>query len=328
MPRALVTGITGQDGWYLTELLSNDGFDVYGLVTPGDPARVPPPATVVTGDLADGDSLARAVALAAPDEVYNLAGLSSVAESWSLPERVADINGVGVVRLLHALAAATRESAPNGGGVRFVQASSAEIFAGSPPPHDERSTVSPTTPYGAAKAFAHHCVGVYRSTGVGASSAILYNHESPRRPEHFVTRKISRAVARIACGSTDQLVLGNLDARRDWGHARDYMRALTLMARHRDPSDFVVASGVSHSVEDFVAEAFACIGVSDWQRHVRVDDTLARPSDAAEQRGNPAKAREVLGWQPEVSFEELVGEMVAADVAALQGSPQDFPRKP
>ena len=241
--------------------------------------------------MADRASLDRALDLQAPDSIFNLAGMSSVAESWRWPDAVGDINGVGAVRLLAEVALRAR----HGRSPRVVQASSAEIFAGSVPPHDERTALAPTSPYGAAKAYAHLAVGVYRSTGLSASSAILYNHESPRRPEHFVTRKISRGVARIAAGSHEQIPLGNLAARRDWGHARDYMRALTMIAAHPLAQDFVIATGRTHSVEDFVEAAFAQIGVTDWRRYVRVDDTLARPSEAHEQRGDAAKAHALLG---------------------------------
>lgn len=311
MARALITGVTGQDGWYLSELLLEQGHEVFGLVLDGDAAVLPPGVEPLSGDLGDADSLSAALAACVPAEIYNLAGISSVAESWHRPERVADINGVGVVRLLHAARTLAERT---GQAVRIVQAGSAEIFGDAPPPQDERTLISPTTPYGAAKALAHHAVCVYRGAGLGASSAVLYNHESPRRPTSFVTRKITSAVARIASGADEQLALGNLDVRRDWGHASDYMRALTLIARHDEPDDFVIASGVSRSVGDFVAAAFACVGIGDWSRHVRVDPALARPAEPFEQRGDPSRARQVLGWTPRISFEELVAAMVEADL--------------
>ncbi|MFN2519400.1 MAG: GDP-mannose 4,6-dehydratase [Jatrophihabitantaceae bacterium] len=315
MPRSLITGVTGQDGWYLSELLRGQGHEVFGLVTDGEPAPVPPEVRPLLGDLGDAASIAAALAVARPNEIYNLAAMSSVAESWRHPERVADINGVGVVRLLHAACAlAERRGEP----LRIVQASSAEIFGDASAPQDEQTVIRPTTPYGAAKALAHHAVEVYRSAGLAASSAILYNHESPRRPKHFVTRKITSAVARISCGSHEQLLLGNLEVRRDWGHAADYMRALTMIARHREPGDFVIASGVSRSVEDFVAAAFAYVGIDDWSRHVGVDPALLRAGDPFEKRGDPTRARQVLGWAPEITFEGLVAAMVDADLAIVR----------
>ena len=317
MPRSLITGVTGQDGWYLSELLREQGHEVFGLVIDGDPAPLPPDVRPLYGDMGDAASIAIALDMSLPGEIYNLAGISSVAESWHHPERVADINGVGVVRLLHAVRTLVERT---GQSVRIVQAGSAEIFGDSPPPQDEHTAIRPTTPYGAAKAFAHHAVGVYRSTGLAASSAILYNHESPRRPKHFVTRKITSAVARITCGSNEQLVLGNLDVRRDWGHAGDYMRAMTMIAHHDEPADFVIASGVSRSVEDFVAAAFAYVGIEDWSRHVRIDPALVRPVEPFEQRGDPTRAQRVLGWQPKVTFEDLVAAMVDADLASVRGT--------
>ena len=312
MPRALITGVTGQDGWYLSELLHTSGFELFGLVLPGDPNPLPPDVSGIPGDARDTSSLEAALLGCAPDVVYNLASISSVAESWVHPETAADINGLGTLRLL----AAIRDS---GRPVRFVQASSAEIFGEAPAPQDEQTPIHPVTPYGAAKAFAHHCVAAYRAAGVWAASAILYNHESPRRPEQFVTRKITKAVARIAEGSDEQLVLGNISARRDWGYARDYMEGLQLIASVDEPSDFVIATGISHSVEDFVATAFAHVGIEDWSSRVSVDASLERATDASEQRGNAARAHRELGWTPSVDFAGLVGLMVDADRAALSG---------
>jgi GDPmannose 4,6-dehydratase len=310
MPRALITGVTGQDGWYLSELLQTTGHEVFGLVLPGDPSPLPPGVSAIPGDSRDAASLDAALQESAPDVVYNLASISSVAESWVHPELAADINGLGTLRLL----ASIRDS---GRAVRFVQASSAEIFGEAPAPQDEQTPIRPVTPYGAAKAFAHHCVAAYRAAGVWAAAAILYNHESPRRPEQFVTRKITKAVARIAQGSDEPLVLGNLSARRDWGYARDYMEGLILIASTETPSDFVIATGVSHSVEDFVATAFAHVGISDWRAHVSTDTALERATDASEQRGNAAHAHRELGWTPSVDFTGLVGLMVDADRALL-----------
>jgi GDPmannose 4,6-dehydratase len=313
MPRALITGVTGQDGWYLAELLNADGYDVYGLVSAHDAEPVPPGVTAVPGDMRDADTLRAALATAEPDELYNLAAVSSVAESWKRPELVADVNGVGVVRLLSAV----RDS---GAPIRFVQASSAEIFGDAPAPQDETTPIRPVSPYGAAKAFAHHAVVAFRGAGLWAANAILYNHESPRRPPQFVTRKITSAAARIGAGSPETLLLGNLDSRRDWGFAGDYMRALTLMARRPEPDDYVVATGVSRTVRDFVATAFAQAGVRDWERRVGHDPQFVRSVDAGEQRGDARKARRELGWEPLVDFPDLVKMMVAAE-AVPGGAP-------
>jgi GDPmannose 4,6-dehydratase len=312
--RALVTGVTGQDGWYLAEALRARGDSVVGVVSSADTTPVPPGVEPVVGDMRDQESLVAAVEAAEPDEVYNLASLSSVAQSWQDPATVADVNGVGVVRLLLAV---RRFSARTGREVRFVQAGSAEIFGDAPAPQDERTPIVPRTPYGAAKAYAHHVVSAYRGAGTWAASAILYNHESPRRPETFVTRKITRTVAAIATGQAERLVLGNLDVRRDWGFAGDYADALVRIARHDEPRDFVVATGVSHSIADFVRLAFARVGIEDWQRYVDVDPELRRAGDAGEQRGDASLARAVLGWAPTVDLPGLVGLMVDADRAAL-----------
>lgn len=310
MPRALITGITGQDGWYLSELVRESGHDVFGLVMSGDPFPLPPEASGIAGDARDTASLVAALETCQPDVVYNLASISSVADSWQNPELAADINGVGTLRLLAAIHGSGRPT-------RFVQASSAEIFGDAPAPQNEQTPIRPVSPYGAAKAFAQHSVSAYRAAGVWAAAAILYNHESPRRPDKFVTRKITSAVARIAEGSDEQLVLGNLDARRDWGYARDYMQALTLLAAQDEPSDYVIATGVSHAVRDFVAVAFAHVGIADWQSRVTSDAAYHRATDAAEQRGDASKARRKLGWAPSIEFAELVGLMVDADRALL-----------
>jgi len=314
--RALITGVTGQDGWYLSEALLAEGVTVFGLVAPGDASGRPPGVVPLLGDMRDAASLRSAVDAAEPDEVYNLAAISSVAQSWHEPEAVADVNGVGVVRLLEAVRA-FEDGRPAGGRVRVVQAGSAEIFGNAPAPQDESTFIALGTPYGAAKAYAHHVVRAYRGAGAWAANAILYNHESPRRPEAFVTRKITAAAAAIAAGRGARLVLGNLDARRDWGFAGDYTDALRRIARQADPRDFVIATGVSHSIADFVRTAFAEVGIDDWERHVVVDPALQRAGDADEQRGDATLARTVLGWTPTVGFAGLVRLMVDADRAAL-----------
>lgn len=309
--RALITGVTGQDGWYLSELLAAQGHEVFGLVSGQDTAQVPPNVRPLTGDMGDAASLSAALDAGRPDELYNLASISSVAQSWSDPALVADVNGVGVLRLLDELRRRNWEH------VRFVQAGSAEVFGDAPAPQSEATPLRPVTPYGAAKALAQHAVLAYRTAGLWAASVILYNHESPRRPDTFVTRKITKAVAEIAAGRREPLVLGTLDVRRDWGYAGDYAEAMTLVARHDRPDDFVVSSGVSHTIAEFVAAAFARVGIDDWRPWVRVDGDLQRPTDAAEQRGDSRHIRETLGWRPRVDFAQLVSTMVDADVARL-----------
>ncbi len=312
MPVALITGVRGQDGSYLAELLRTRGFDVHGLVQPGD-GRAPDPgsATLHEVDLTDTAGVAALVAELSPDHLYNLAGLSSVALSWEDPLLTTRVNALGAQALLEA---ATR-LAEAGKDVRFVQASSAEMF-GQPSrtPQDEGTAIAPVSPYGASKAFAHLLVGVQRGRGLHASSVILYNHESPRRPPHFVTRKITATVAAIAQGRAEELRLGNLDARRDWGWAPDYVRAMFLAASHPTGDDYVLATGEAHSVRDFVSAAFARVGMTDWADRVVVDPAFFRPVDPFELVGDATKARTQLGWSPSVGFNELVARMVEADL--------------
>lgn len=320
MQTALVTGITGQDGGYLAERMIADGCAVHGLVRAGedldDLQRRSPEAVLHEGELTDEDALARVLAESGADEVYHLAGISSVALSWKEPILTADVNALGTARLLElAWQHQQRRDRP----VRFLHASSAEIFGSAAvAPQDEQTPVRPTSPYGAAKAFAHHLVGVYRERGMFAVSLLLYNHESDRRPDSFVTRKITQAAARIALGLQDELVLGNLEVQRDWGWAPDYVDAMMRALRHVRPDDYVIATGKAHSVADFVAAAFDRAGVPDWRRHVRVDEEFFRPADAGLQVGNAAKAQRELGWLPRVPFEELVGRMVDADLELLR----------
>lgn len=314
MTSVLITGITGQDGGYLAERLVAEGCTVHGLVHPGDPhvqqllARTPS-VVLHDGDLTDDRSLERAVAAADPDEVYNLGGISSVALSWEQPVLTADVVALGTARLLEQALAHQRRS---GRQVAFAQASSAEVFGNAEQaPQDEQTPLRPLSPYAVAKVFAHQLVGVYRAQGLHAASAILYNHESPRRPPTFVTRKITQTVARIAQGLESELVLGNLEARRDWGWAPDYVDALVRAARAATADDYVIATGEAHSVEEFALAAFARAGV---EPRIRVDPSLVRTGDPALLVGDASKARDVLGWEPTVGFTELVGRMVDADL--------------
>ncbi len=318
MSSALVTGISGQDGGYLAEQLVSQGVLVHGVVRPGEP--LPKHLLALAGgivrhevDLSDERSLRALLRDTEPTQVYNLVGVSSVALSWQQPALTAEVNGTFVARLLHLV---WEEQARRGKQVRFVQASSAEIFAGAPStPQDERTPVSPRSPYGASKAFAHHLVQAYRARGLHACNAVLFNHESPRRPRTFVTRKITSTVVAIAQGRATELVLGDLDVRRDWGWAPEYVDALVRMAAHDSADDYVLATGHSHSVRDFVAAAFTHAGVRDWERLVRSDPSFLRPTDAATLVGDPRKAADELGWVPQVTLTDLVGRMVDAEPA-------------
>jgi GDPmannose 4,6-dehydratase len=321
---ALVTGITGQDGSYLAERLVAEGVEIHGLVRPGDPALSVlqdscPGLFVHEGDLRDGARLEALVLDLVPDEVYNLAGLSSVAQSWDDPVRTAEVTGLAVARLLHASWLAQEQS---GQAVRFLQASSAEIFGDSDRvPQDENTPLCPTSPYGAAKAYAHQLVGVYRARGLYATSTILYNHESPRRPPSFVTRKITAGAVAIAAGTAHELVLGNLDVQRDWGWAPDYVDAMVRAIRHDRADDFVVATGQARSVRDFVTAAFLRAGIPDWPAFVRTDSEFVRPVEASMLVGDPSKALRELGWKSTVGFDEIVGRMVDHDASSSRAQP-------
>lgn len=309
---AVVTGAAGQDGSYLTERLLEEGYAVHGLVRSASRARPAPGVHLHEVDLCEHDRIAGLLVDIAPDEIYNLGGMSSVARSWSQPVLTAQINGVAALALLHH---AWDLQERTGRQVRFLQASSAEIF-GEPDqtPQTEATPVRPVNPYGAAKALAHHAVAVFRGHGLHANSLILYNHESPRRPDTFVTRKITRAVARIARTGEGTLALGNLDARRDWGWAPDVVDAMLRATRHTVGDDYVIATGTAHSVRDFVRAAFAHVGIDDWGRHVTVDPGLLRPVDPSLLLGDASKARTALGWRPTTTFEALVAAMVDHDL--------------
>ena len=315
---ALVTGVHGQDGGYLATRLLDAGALVHGLVRDsGQAAQMAlthPGLTAHVGDLRDDRFVRDLVHAVRPDLVVNLAGSTSVARSWDAPVETADVLAVGPVRLLDACWTLDAE---HGHVTRIVQASSAEIFGDAAvSPQDESTPVAPMTPYGAAKAYAHTMVDVYRRRGMHASSAILFNHESPRRPTNFVARKISRGVASIALGLESELRLGNIDALRDWGYAPDFVDALVRIASAEVPGDYVVATGAAHTVRDFVSAAFRHVGIDDWAKHVVIDPHLYRPADPRALVGDPARLRS-LGWRPTVDFEQLVALMVDFDLAEL-----------
>jgi len=316
--RALITGIGGQDGSYLAELLLENGYAVVGLVRPGSAQYENLDGLDVElyeADLLNQTSLAQALRAAEPSEIYNLAAPSFVPESWERPVQTAEFAAVGATALLEAVRAVDPS-------IRFYQASSSEIF-GEPreSPQTEQTPLEPVTPYGVAKAYAHFIVHSYRRLyGVFACSGILYNHESPRRPLQYLPRKVAHGAAAISLGLHEELVLGDLDARRDWGYAADYVRAMWLMLQQDEPDDYVIASGESHSVRELVQCAFEHVAL-DWQQHVRVDPALQRgQAELHRLVGEPAKARSRLGWEAKVGFEELVRLLVDADVARLRAA--------
>ena len=319
MPRAFITGITGQDGQHLAEFLNGRGYDVFGMVKGQNNPRATriqedmPFIEFVSGDLADLPSLVAALEISQPDEVYNLGAISFVALSFSQPELTANITGLGVLRLLEAI---KMVGGTQNNPVRFYQASSSEMFGKvRETPQNELTPFHPRSPYGCAKVFGHDIVVNYReSYGLYASSGILFNHEGPRRGIEFVTRKVSNAAARIKLGLQHELVMGTLDSKRDWGYAGDYVRAMWLMLQQDEPDDYVVATGETHSVEEFVVRAFAEVGIENWQDYVRQDPKFFRPAEVDLLIGDASKARERLGWTPEVDFGALVKMMVAHDL--------------
>lgn len=323
--RALITGITGQDGSYLAELLLGKGYEVFGIVRRSssfntariehlyrDPHEADVRLKLVYGDLNDASSLNQLIRTIRPDEIYNLGAQSHVRVSFEIPEYTAEISGIGVLRLLEAI----RET---GHPCRFYQASSSEMYGKVvETPQRETTPFYPRSPYGVAKVYGFWITVNYReSYGMFACNGILFNHESPRRGETFVTRKITRAVGRIVHGLQDKLYLGNLDARRDWGFAGDYVEAMWLILQQEHPDDYVIASGESHSVREFLDEAFGYVDL-DWRRYVEIDPRYYRPAEVDALLGDPSKARRQLGWQPRVSFSQLVRMMVDADLALAE----------
>jgi GDPmannose 4,6-dehydratase len=316
----LITGITGQDGSYLAELLLEKGYEVHGLVrgSTGDRferlAAIQGSLSLHPADLLDESSLFDVIRTVSPDEVYNLAAMSSVSQSWRLAVATAEYTAVGVTRLLEAI----REVCPE---ARFYQASSSEMFGRArASPQNEQTPFYPRSPYGVAKAYGHFITVNYReSFGLSACSGILFNHESPRRGRDFVTRHISRGVASIKLGLTEELVLGNLDVRRDWGYAEEYVEAMWLMLQQESPEDFVIGTGVSHSVRDLVDFAFAAVDLAS-EDYVRIDPELARPAEIEEVVADASKAKRELGWEPKVSCEEVIEMMVEADLDRLRAT--------
>jgi GDPmannose 4,6-dehydratase len=316
--RALITGISGQDGSYLAELLVEKGYEVHGLVRGSTEHRferleaIQDAITLHAADLLDESSLFDVMRTVAPDEVYNLAAMSSVSQSWRLAIATAEYTAVGVTRLLEAI----RDVCPE---ARFYQASSSEMFGRArESPQNEGTPFYPRSPYGVAKVYGHFITVNYReSFGIRACSGILFNHESPRRGSAFVTRHITHGVASIKLGLTNELVLGNLDVRRDWGYAKEYVEAMWLMLQQEKPEDFVIGTGVSHSVRDLVDFAFRAVELK-LEDHVRIDPELARPAEIEEVVADASKAKEKLGWEPKVSCEEVIEMMVKADLDRLQ----------
>ncbi len=319
--RALITGVTGQDGSYLAELLLEKDYEVFGMLRNIRRDAHPRLAGVngrikfVEADLTDQSSLDRMMQQVRPDEIYNLAGQTFVPVSWSQPLLTMEITGMGALRLLEAM----RRHSPQ---TKFLQASSSEIFGRAEGARqDENTRMQPSNPYGAAKLFAHHVIINYReSYGMFACSCISFNHESPRRGIEFVTRKVAQQVARIKLGLADKLKMGNLEGRRDWGFAGDYVRAMWMMLQQPQPEDFVIATGVTHSVKELLQIAFSYAGL-DWEKHVEVDPALVRPAEPDPLCGDAGKAHRILGWQPKVGFQQLVEMMVQSELTALSPTP-------
>jgi GDPmannose 4,6-dehydratase len=324
MKRAFITGVNGQDGSYLAELLLSKGYEVHGLIRRSssfntqrlddiyrDPHESGVRFLMHYGDLSDSGSMINLIRNLEPDEIYHLGAQSHVKVSFEIPEYTADATAMGAIRMLEAIRASGVET-------RFYQASSSEMYGSAPPPQNEETPFHPRSPYGVAKVFGFWVTVNYREAyGMFACNGILFNHESVRRGETFVTRKITRAVARIKAGMQDKLYLGNLDAKRDWGYAPEYVEAMWLMLQEDEPEDFVIATGETHSVKEFVELAFDRAGL-EWEPHVEIDPRYFRPAEVDTLLGDPSKAREKLGWSAKTSFEDLVALMVEADIRLLE----------
>jgi GDPmannose 4,6-dehydratase len=333
-PIAFVTGITGQDGSYLTELLLSKGYEVHGLMRrastfntdridhvyqdPHDPARR---LYLHFGDLTDGSMLARLVGDVKPDEIYNLGAQTHVGVSFDVPEYTANATALGTLRLLESVREAQVRP-------RIYQASSSEMFGNVPAPQDEESPFNPASPYAVAKVFAHQMAGLYREAyGMYVVRGILFNHESPRRGPTFVTRKVTQTVARICAGKEDRVYLGNLEASRDWGYAPEYVEAMWQMLRNGGPRDYVLATGDSHTVQELCEVAFELVGL-DWRNHVEVDPRYLRPKDVGMLAGDASRAKEEMGWEPKVRFRQLIQIMLEADLRSQGLDPGEHLTRP
>lgn len=316
--KAFITGVTGQDGSYLAEFLLEKGYEVYGMTRRTSTQNleriehIKDKINIVHGDLADQSSLICLLQKIQPDEIYNLAAQSFVHSSWTEPITTAEFTGVGVLKILEAM----RLVCPN---AKFYQASSSEMFGAVPAPQSEKTAFHPRSPYAVSKVFGHYITINYReSYGLFACSGILFNHESPRRGLEFVTRKITDGVAKIKLGMAKELRLGNLDAKRDWGFAGDYIKAMWKMLQESKPDDYVIGTGENHSVREFVEEAFKAAGIANWKKYVKIDKKFIRPAEVNELKADFSKAKKKLGWKPEIKFKELVKMMVEADIERLK----------
>ena len=315
MKRALITGITGMDGSHLADLLLKKGYEVYGMERRSssknrtNTEHLKDKVTFLTGDLTDQGSLLRVLKDSDPDEVYNLASQSFVHASWEMPEQTSDVTGLGVMRMLEAI----REY---GKSIKFYQASSSEMFGKMiENPANENTPFYPRSPYGISKVYGHWVTKNYReSYGMFTCSGILFNHESERRGIEFVTRKISDGIAQIRCGLSNKIILGNLDAKRDWGYAPDYVEAMWLMLQQDTSDDYVISTGETHSIREFLDISFNYVGMPDWEQFVGQDERYMRPAEVDVLRGDSTKAREILGWKPKTSFKDLVEVMVENDI--------------
>ncbi len=318
MKKALITGINGQDGSYLADLLLTKGYDVYGMERrTSDSSRVNSrhlvgKITFVKGDLTDQGSVTRVVDSIRPDEIYNLAAQSFVGESWNTPEHTSNVTGLGALRMLEAIRTVDKN-------IKFYQASSSEMFGKQTVRvADENTPFYPRSPYGVSKLYAHWMTKNYReSYGMFCCSGILFNHESSRRHHDFVTRKITDGVAKIRIGLADHIALGNIDAKRDWGYAPDFVEAMYLMMQTNNPADYVIATNTVYSVKDFIVMAFKCIGITEWGNYVKIDDKFKRPAEVDYLRGDYGKANSILGWNPKTDISKWVCDMVHNDISLL-----------
>ncbi|MCX6702721.1 MAG: GDP-mannose 4,6-dehydratase [Candidatus Wolfebacteria bacterium] len=330
--KAFITGITGQDGSYLAEILLSKGYEVHGLMRRAstfntariehlyeDPHKKDRKLTLHYGDLTDSGNLRKLIFQIEPDEIYNLGAQSHVKVSFEMAEYTANVTGLGTLRLLEGIKDFKEQT---GKSVKFYQASSSEMFGATPPPQNEKTPFHPRSPYGCAKVFAYHSTVNYREAyGIFGVNGILFNHESPRRGETFVTKKVTRGIARILAGLDKKIYLGNMDARRDWGYAKEYMEAAYLMLQQPKPDDYVIGTGETHSVKDFVEAAFKCAGIGNWQDYIKIDKRYFRPAEVENLIADPRKAKEKLGWEAKTKFEDLVKIMVDADLKALNVLP-------